>query len=177
MKNTSLFWAMGIQLIIILGLFSYFYTQKRNTDQVVYLSVVNTNIETDKLHLQLNTIEDYVLQSNRFQSIPAVDFQIQIGDIVYLTLNQYGGQTHQIESGSMVYPEERNHLVIQGKITNITQSTGGDYQTFQIEYGIENIPSPIESLDGAIAKVSLDSTGKATLRNIYKGNKILYSLD
>jgi hypothetical protein len=168
-----------LQLIIILGLFSYFYTQKRDQIRTVYIPINNTENQKDALYFAINTIQEYVFQYNYdYQSDPyqVNTTDIKIDDIVYITLNQYGGKVYVPIKGSKEYPMDTKDPIIQGKVMSIKEANkeSGEPPVYTIKYGIEDIVLQTDSLTGAIARIELDSQGKAFLRAIYKDKKVIY---
>jgi hypothetical protein len=169
-----------LQLIIILGLFGYFYTQKKDQIRTVYIPINNTENQKDALYFEINTIQEYVFQYNYdYQSDPyqVNTTDIKIDDIVYITLNQYGGKVYIPIKGSKEYPMDTKDPIIQGKVIDIKRGKpeSGEPSVYTIKYGIEEGEFVANKLAGAIARIELDSQGKAFLRAIYKDKKILYS--
>jgi hypothetical protein len=179
MKFKTIVLILILQLIIILGLFGYFYTQKRDQKKVIYIPITNTKSQKDVLYFDINTIQEYVFQYNYdYQSDPyqVNTTDIKIDDIVYITLGQYGGKIYRPTKGSKEYSMDTKNPIIQGKVMSIKEGNRelGMPPVYTIKYGIEDIVLQTDSLAGATAHIELDSQGKASLRAIYKDKKILY---
>jgi hypothetical protein len=179
MKFKTIVLILILQLIIILGLFGYFYTQKRDQKKVIYIPIINTESQKDALYFDINTIQEYVFQyTDNYQSGPyqVNTTDIKIDDIVYITLSQYGGKIYGPTKGSKEYPMDNKDPVIQGKVMSIKEGNreSGEPSVYTIKYGIEEGEFVANKLAGAIARIELDSQGKAFLRAIYKDKKVIY---
>ena len=96
MKIRNLIIVFVLQLIVILGLFAYFYTQKRDIDPIVYLTIINKEGERDKLKFDISEIDEYVFQYNQDPEMQSEEdnkttLDLKVGDTVYLKLDRYGG--------------------------------------------------------------------------------------
>lgn len=193
MKIRNLIIVFFLQLIVILGLFSYFYTQKRDIDPIVYLPIINKEGERDKLKFDISEIDEYVFQYNQAPEMQSEEYNkttldLKVGDTVYLKLDQYGGgkstsiilATTDIESinkhSYYEYEDMAKKPFIKGKIIEIKQGKSelGDPTRYVIEYGIEDLNFEPISLVGAVAKVRLNSVGEPKILEIYQDHKIIY---
>ena len=82
MKIRNLIIVFILQLIVILGLFSYFYTQKRDINPRVYLLIINKEGEKDKLKFDISEIDEYVFQYNQ-----APEMQSEVYNNTKLVIN------------------------------------------------------------------------------------------
>lgn len=92
MKTRNLVIVFILQLIVIVGLFSYFYTQKREANPIVYLSLNNTSGQTDELKLDIGAADEYLFQqlNPNKESSPyfnTSNLDLNVGDIVYVQLD------------------------------------------------------------------------------------------
>lgn len=173
-----------LQLIVIIGLFTYFYTQKRDSNPIVYLSLNNTSEQTDKLRLDIGSADEYLFQQfypNK-ESVPYPDtskLDLKVGDMVYVKLDQYRGRTSGIQFITKSYSNDLEKPFIKGEIVEIKlgKPEKGETTKYSIEYGIENINFKAESLVGAVVKVELNSDGEPKLLEIYQGHKVIYKFD
>ncbi|MGA1050173.1 MAG: hypothetical protein ACO3TG_01645 [Minisyncoccia bacterium] len=193
MKIRNLVIVFILQLIVILGLFAYFYTQKRDINPIVYLPIINKEGETDKLKFDISEIDEYLFQYNDTPEMQSevynkTSLSLKVGDTVYLKLDQYGG----VNSTSIIlattdmnsinkhayyeYDKMAKKPFITGKIVEIKigKPEQGEPTKYLIEYGIEDLNFEAKSLVGAVAKVSLNSNGEAKILEIYQDNKIIY---
>lgn len=181
MKIRNLVIVFILQLIVIVGLFGYFYTQKREANPIVYLSLNNTSEQTDKLKLDIGSADEYLFQQfdpNK-ESIPYPDtskLDLKVGDIVYVKLDQYSGRTSGIQFITKSYSYGLEKPFIKGKIIEIKQGKSelGDPTRYVIEYGIEDLNFESISLVGAVAKVALNADGEPKLLEIYQDHKVIY---
>ena len=191
MKIRNLIIVFVLQLIVILGLFAYFYTQKRDIDPIVYLSIINKEGERDKLKFDISEIDEYVFQYNQAPTnsdglyVKTV-LDLKVGDTVYLKLDQYrGGKFTSIILATKDINSIDNHTYYEyedmvkkpfiiGKIVEIKAGQQGEPNKYIVEYGIEAGEFVANKLAGAVAKVRVDSQGKATLLEVYNDNKVIY---
>lgn len=179
MKFKTILIILILQLIIILGLFSYFYTQKNNQIRTIYVPVINGENQKDALYFEINTIQEYVFQYNtdyKSDLYQVNTLDINVDDIVYITLNQYGGKINGVLQANKEYLGDGKDLIIQGKVMSIKKGNPGlgEPTTYTVKYGIEEGEFVANKLAGSVARIELDSQGKASLRAIYKDKKILY---
>lgn len=183
MKTRNLVIVFILQLIVIVGLFSYFYTQKREANPIVYLSLNNTSGQTDELKLDIGAADEYLFQqlNPNKESSPyfnTSNLDLNVGDIVYVQLDQYRGRTSSIQFITESYDDSLEKPFIKGKIASITTGSQ-DQDNFQptrynIQYGIEDINLDVKSLAGAVVKVELNSEGEPKLLEIYQDHKVIY---
>jgi hypothetical protein len=182
MKIKNLVIVLVLQLIVILGLFAYFYTQKRDMDQVFYLPIINTEDQKDALYFDINTIQKsafrYDYMSEEYK-ININNINVDIDDIVYITLDQYGGKINGVRHADTEYRGDGTAPIIKGKVVGITKvkPESGEITTYTIQYGIENIQFEVKSLLGSVAKIELNSNGEPKLLEIYQGHKVIYKFD
>jgi uncharacterized protein YxeA len=193
MKIRNLIIVFILQLIIIIGIFLYFYNQNKDSSQkIVYLDITNQEGENDKLKFAIEGINEYQFQEmnynkeidiSQYDNTPKPD--IKVGDTVYAKLDQYAGQTVSIINATDDLDSINNHSYyeisdmkkkpfIEGKIVEVKTGQQGELNQYIVEYGIETINFEVKSLVGAVAKVELDSNGKAKLLAIYQANKVIY---
>jgi len=193
MKIRNLIIVFVLQLIVILGLFAYFYTQKRDIDPIVYLPIINKEGERDKLTFDISEIDEYVFQYNQAPtnsdgSYVKTVLDLKVGDTVYLKLDRYGGgkftsiilaTTDMNSINTHTYYEyedmEKKPFII-GKIVETKEGKpeSGEPTKYVIEYGIEDLNFEPTSLVGAVAKVRLNSMGEPKILEIYQDHKIIY---
>jgi len=189
MKIRNLIIVFILQLIVILGLFSYFYTQKRDVS-IVYLSIINQEDNTSKLKYEINEIDEYIFQYNQAPTnsdgIVVKKLDLKVGDTVYLKLEQYGsGKTASIilattdinsidKHSYYEYEDMVKKPFIKGKIVEIKIGQQGEPNKYIVEYGIEEGEFVANKLAGSVAKVELNSEGKSKLLEIYQDHKIIY---
>jgi len=193
MKIRNLIIVFILQLIVILGLFTYFYTQKRDIDPIVYLPTINKEGERDKLKFDISEIDEYVFQYNQAPEMQSEEYNkttldLKIGDTVYLKLDQYGGgqftsiilatkDINSIDKNSYYeYEDMGKKPFIIGKIVETKEGKpeSGEPTKYVIEYGIEYLNFEPTSLVGAVAKVRLNSMGEPKIVEIYQDHKIIY---
>ena len=191
MKIRNLIIVFILQLIVILGLFSYFYTQKRDINPRVYLLIINKEGEKDKLKFDISEIDEYVFQYNQAPEMQSevynnTKLDLKVGNTVYLKLDQYGsGKTASIILATIdmnsinkhsyyEYDEMAKKPFITGKIVEIKIGQQGEPTKYVMEYGIEDLNFEAKSLVGAVAKIELNSSGEAKVLEIYQDNKIIY---
>jgi hypothetical protein len=190
MKFKTILLILILQLIIILGLFGYFYTQKRDIDPIVYLSIINKEGDRDKLKFDISEIDEYVFQYNQAPTNSdgvylKTNLNLKVGDTVYVKLDQSGGRTASMTLATNDFSSINNHNYyeyddmakkpfIKGKIVEIKAGQQGEPNKYIIEYGIEEGEFVAGNLAGAVAKVRIDSQGKATLLEVYNDNKVIY---
>jgi hypothetical protein len=195
MKFWNLMIVFILQFIIIIGLFIYFYNQNKDlSKQIVYLEITNQEGENDQLKFAIEEIDEYQFQDMNYnketgivpyENIPKPD--VKVGDIVYVKLDQYAGQTASIihitknlESINTHPYYEINDMekkpFIKGKIVEVKSAKleKGEPTKYIVEYGIEKINFEFKSLAGAVAKVEVNSDGEAKLLEIYQANKVIY---
>lgn len=193
MKIRNLIIVFVLQLIVILGLFAYFYTQKRDIDPIVYLTIINKEGERDKLKFDISEIDEYVFQYNQDPEMQSEEdnkttLDLKVGDTVYLKLDRYGGgkftsiilaTTDMNSINTHTYYEyedmEKKPFII-GKIVETKEGKpeSGEPTKYVIEYGIEDLNFEPTSLVGAFAKVRLNSMGEPKILEIYQDHKIIY---
>ena len=190
MKIRNLIIVFILQLIVILGLFSYFYTQKRDINPRVYLLIINKEGEKDKLKFDISEIDEYVFQYNQAPTNSdgylKTNLNLKVGDTVYLKLDQYGnGKTASIilattdinsinKHSYYEYEDMAKKPFIKGKIVEIKIGQQGEPTKYVIEYGIEDLNFEPTSLVGAVTNVELNSEGEPKLLEIYQDNKVIY---
>jgi hypothetical protein len=180
MKFKTIVLILILQLIIILGLFGYFYTQKRDQKKVIYIPIINTEAQKDALYFDINTIQEYAFSGGGYsymsEAYQVNTNNINVDDIVYITLTQYGGKINGVLQANKEYLEGDKNPIIQGKVMSIKKGNPGlgESTTYTVKYGIEEGEFVANKLAGAVARIELDSQGKAFLRAIYKDKKILY---
>jgi hypothetical protein len=184
-----------LQLIIIWGLFIYFYNQNKDlSKQIVYLEITNQEDENDKLKFAIGEISEYQFQDMNYNkeigiapydNSPKLD--IKVGDTVYAKLDQYTGQTVSIIHITNDIKSINNHSYyeindmekkpfIKGQIVEIKSAKleQGEPTKYIVEYGIEEGEFVAGNLAGAVAKVKINSQGKSTLLEVYQDNKVIY---
>lgn len=196
MKNKNLIIVFILQLIIILGLFAYFYNRETRDISIVYLDITNVEQQKDKLKFNISELDKYIFESNGYNGYPQneaegynqLNLDLKVGDTVYLKLEQYGnGKTASIilattdinsinKHSYYEYEDMVKKPFITGKIVEIKegQSEKGETTKYIVEYGIEEGEFMANKLAGAVAKVRIDSQGKATLLEVYNDNKVIY---
>ena len=191
MKIRNLIIVFILQLIVILGLFSYFYTQKRDINPRVYLLIINKEGEKDKLKFDISEIDEYVFQYNQAPEMQSevynnTKLDLKVGNTVYLKLDQYGsGKTASIilattdinsinKHSYYEYEDMAKKPFIKGKIVEIKIGQQGEPTKYVIEYGIEDLNFEPTSLVGAVTNVELNSEGEPKLLEIYQDNKVIY---
>ena len=191
MKNKNLIIVFILQLIIVLGLFAYFYNREKKDFSIVYLSITNQEDNTSKLKYDINEIDEYLFQNNSYkQNEPEVynttNLNLKVGDTVYLKLDQYGSgksasiilATTDINSINThtyyEYEDMEKKPFIKGKIVEIKAGQQGEPNKYIVEYGIEEGEFVANKLAGAVAKIELNSSGESKLLEIYQDNKIIY---
>lgn len=193
MKNKNLIIVFILQLIIILGLFGYFYDREKEDFSIVYLSIINQEDNTSKLKYDINEIDEYIFQYNQAPTnsdgIVVKKLDLKVGDTVYLKLDQYGsGKSASIILATTDINSINNHNYyeyedmakkpfITGKIVEIKAGQQGEPNKYIVEYGIEEGEFVANKLAGAVAKVRVDSQGKATLLEVYNDNKVIYQAE
>lgn len=177
MKIRNLIIVFVLQLIVILGLFAYFYTQKRDIDPIVYLPIINKEGERDKLKFDISEIQESVFGYGYMLEEYKVNINnINVDDIVYVTLNQYGGKINGVRQVDKEYLKDDKTPIIKGKVISIKPGNpeSGELTKYVIEYGIEDLNFEPTSLVGAVAKVRLNSMGEPKILEIYQDHKIIY---
>ncbi len=179
MKTKNLIIVFILQLIIILGLFAYFYTQKRDINSIVYLPTINTEYQKDTLYFDINTIQEsvfgygYMLEEYKAN---INNINVDVDDIVYIILDQYRGKVSGVRQVDKEYLGDGKDPIIKGKVISIKKGKpeSGEITTYNIQYGIEDLNFEPISLVGAVAKVELNSSGEPKLLEIYQDNKVIY---
>jgi uncharacterized protein YxeA len=190
MKNKNLIIVFILQLIIILGLFAYFYNREKKDFSIVYLSITNQEDNTSKLKYDINEINEYLFQNNSYkQNEPEVynttNLNLKVGDTVYVKLDQSGGRTASMTLATNDFSSINTHTYyeyedmvkkpfIKGKIVEIKAGQQGEPNKYIVEYGIEEGEFVANKLAGAVAKIELNSSGESKLLEIYQDNKIIY---
>lgn len=190
MKNKNLIIVFILQLIIILGLFAYFYNREKRDVSIVYLSIINQEDNTSKLKYDINEIDEYIFQYNQAPTnsdgIVVKKLDLKVGDTVYLKLDKYGsGKTASIilattdinsidKHSYYEYEDMVKKPFIKGKILEIKIGQQGEPNKYIVEYGIEEAEFMANKLAGAVAKIELNSSGESKLLEIYQDNKIIY---
>jgi hypothetical protein len=182
MKTRNLIIVFILQFAVIVGLFAYFYTQKRESNPIVYLSLNNTSEQTDKLRLDIGVADEYLLQqfdAPNKESIPYPDtsnLDLKVGDMVYVKLDQYSGRTSGIQFITKSYSNDLEKPFIKGEIVEIKpgKPEQGEPTKYTIQYGIEDLNFEPISLVGAVVKVELKSDGEPKLLEIYQDQKVIY---
>jgi hypothetical protein len=190
MKNKNLIIVFILQLIIILGLFAYFYNREKRDVSIVYLSIINQEDNTSKLKYDINEIDEYIFQYNQAPTnsdgIVVKKLDLKVGDTVYLKLDKYGsGKTASIilattdinsinKHSYYEYEDMVKKPFIKGKILEIKIGQQGEPNKYIVEYGIEEGELMANKLAGAVAKIELNSEGKSRLLEIYQDHKIIY---
>ncbi len=190
MKNKNLIIVFILQLIIILGLFAYFYNREKRDVSIVYLSIINQEDNTSKLKYDINEIDEYIFQYNQAPTnsdgIVVKKLDLKVGDTVYLKLDKYGsGKTASIilattdmnsinKHSYYEYEDMVKKPFIKGKILEIKIGQQGEPNKYIVEYGIEEGEFVANKLAGAVAKVELNSSGESKLLEIYQDHNIIY---
>lgn len=190
MKNKNLIIVFILQLIIILGLFAYFYNREKRDVSIVYLSIINQEDNTSKLKYDINEIDEYIFQYNQAPTnsdgIVVKKLDLKVGDTVYLKLDKYGsGKTASIilattdinsinKHSYYEYEDMVKKPFIKGKILEIKIGQQGEPNKYIVEYGIEEGEFMANKLAGAVAKIELNSSGESKLLEIYQDHKIIY---
>jgi uncharacterized protein YxeA len=194
MKIKNLIIVFILQLIIILGLFIYFYNQNKDlSKQIVYLEITNQEGENDKLKFDISEIDEYVFQYNQAPTNSdgvyfKTNLNLKVGDTVYLKLDQYGsGKSASIILASTDINSINKHSYyeindmekkpfIKGTIVEIKSAKleQGEPTKYIVEYGIEEGEFLAGNLGGGVVKVRINSQGKSTLLEVYKDNKVIY---
>lgn len=180
MKIRNLVIVFILQLIVIVGLFAYFYTQKRDSNLVVYLPIINQEGERNKLKFDISEIQEsafgYGYMSEEYKLNINHNINVAVDDIVYVTLDQYGGKINGVRQVDKEYLKDDKTPIIKGQVISIKKGNleSGEPTTYTIKYGIEDLNFEPTSLVGAVAKVELKSYGEPKLLEIYQDNKVIY---
>jgi uncharacterized protein YxeA len=191
MKNKNLIIIFILQLVIILGLFAYFYNRDKKDFSIVYLSIVSSENNSNKLKYDINEIDEYLFQNNGYQQNESeidnkANLNLKVGDTVYVKLDQSSGRTTSMTLATNDFNSINSHTYYEyedmekkpfiiGTIVEIKAGEQqGDSNKYRIEYGIEEGEFVAGNLAGAVAKVKINSQGKSTLLEVYQDNKVIY---
>jgi|694.fasta_scaffold09405_6 hypothetical protein len=191
MKNKNLIIIFILQLVIILGLFAYFYNRDKKDFSIVYLSIVSSENNSNKLKYDINEIDEYLFQNNGYQQNESeidnkANLNLKVGDTVYVKLDQSSGRTTSMTLATNDFKSINSHTYYEyedmekkpfiiGTIVEIKAGEQqGDSNKYRIEYGIEEGEFVAGNLAGAVAKVKINSQGKSTLLEVYQDNKVIY---
>ena len=181
MRTRNIIIVFIFQLTVILGLFIYSYTQNDDKNQIVYLAINNTSEFQDKLQFRINEIEEYMLRQpyNEKGLSPKID--LQVGDELYVKLSKYRGKTAEVEFVNKEYNNDITVPFIKGQVVEIIPGNEDELNftptKYKIKYGIEDIELIPEDLFDAVAKVKIDTEGKAKVLEIYNKHKTIYKSD
>lgn len=180
MKIRNIIIIFILQLTVILGLFIYSDTQNADKNQIVYLAINNTLESQDKLQFRINEVEEYMLQQpyNEKGLSPKID--LQVGDELYVKLSKYRGKTAEVEFVNKEYSNDITVPFIKGQVVEIISGNDDEFNftltKYKIKYGIEDIELTSEDLLDAVAKVKIDTEGRAKVLEIYNKHKTIYKL-